>query len=80
MFFLLFSKSILKSYILYKERTRSPVLQRVFKRELMKELVNSSGKLFFSHSKGPSKEVSRRIEGDKFLKKLWCCVGGSITR
>ena len=19
-------------------------------------------------------------KGDKFLKKLWCCVGGSITR
>ena len=31
-FFHLFSLSILNSYILYKERTRSPVLQRVFRR------------------------------------------------
>ena len=42
-FFHLFSLSILNSYFLYKERTRSPVLQRVFRRELVKGLVCSSG-------------------------------------
>ena len=26
------------------------------------------------------KTVSNKNKGGKFLKKLWCCVGGSITR
>jgi len=41
--FHLFSLSVLNSYILYKERTRSLALQRVFRSELVKELVSSSG-------------------------------------
>ena len=24
--------------------------------------------------------ISRQSKGGKFLKKLWCCVGGSIKR
>ena len=39
-FFHLFFLSILNAYILYKHRTQSPVLQRTFRRELVKELVN----------------------------------------
>jgi len=42
-FFHLFSLSVLNSYTLYKERIRSRLLQRVFRRELVKELVSSSG-------------------------------------
>jgi len=42
---------------LYKERTRSPVLQRVFRRNLLIAVV-----FFFSHSKRPSKKVSIRID------------------
>ena len=42
-FFHLFFLSILNAYILYKQRTQSPVLQRTFQRELVKELVRNSG-------------------------------------
>ena len=49
-FFHLFSLSILNAYILYKHRTQSPVLQRTFRRELVKELVRNSG---ISHSLTP---------------------------
>ena len=38
---------ILNAYILYKQRAWSPVLQRTFQRELLKELVRNSG---ISHS------------------------------
>ena len=51
--------SILDSYIMYKESTRSPVLQRVFRRELFKELLCSSG--ISPRSKRPSEEVSRML-------------------
>ena len=27
-----------------------------------------------------SKQVAKNNKGATFLKKLWCCVGGSITR
>ena len=42
-FFHLFSLTILNAYILYKERTQSHVLHRTFHRELVKELITSSG-------------------------------------
>ena len=42
-FFHLFSLKIRNAYILYKERTQSPVLHRTFCRELVKELITSSG-------------------------------------
>ena len=58
-FFHLFSLSILNSYILYKERTRSPLLQRVFRRELVKELVCSSG---ISPSSTPRGRPRRSVE------------------
>ena len=38
---------ILNAYILYKQRAWSPVLQRTFQRELLKEFVRNSG---ISHS------------------------------
>jgi len=59
-FFHLFSLSVLNSYIFYKERTRSPVLQRVFRRELVKELVSSSG---LSTSLTPRGHPRRSAEG-----------------
>ena len=59
-FFHLFSLSVLNSYILCKERTRSPVLQRVFRRELVKELVGSSG---ISTSLNPRGRPRRSVEG-----------------
>ena len=42
-FFHLFSLTILNAYIPYNERTQSPVLHRNFCRELVKELITSSG-------------------------------------
>ena len=30
--------------------------------------------------KNTNTAVSTRNKGGKFLKKLWCCVGGNITR
>ena len=42
-FFHLFFLTILNAYILYKEGTQSPVLHRNFCRELVKELITSSG-------------------------------------
>jgi len=59
-FFHLFPLCILNSYILYKESTRSSVLQRVFRRELVKELVNSSG---ISTSLTPRGRPRRSVEG-----------------
>ena len=58
-FFHLFSLSILNSFIMYKERTWSPVLQRVFRRELVKELVCSSG---ISPSSTPRGRPRRSVE------------------
>ena len=43
MFFHLFSLTILNAYILYKESTQSPVLHRIIRRELVKQLITSSG-------------------------------------
>ena len=59
-FFHLFSLSVLNCYILYKERTRSPVLQRVLRRELVKGLVSSSG---LSTSLTPRGHPRRSAEG-----------------
>ena len=59
-FFHLFSLSILNAYILYKQRTQSPVLQRTFRRELVKELVRNSG---ISHSLTPRGCPRRSAEG-----------------
>ena len=59
-FFHLFSLCSLNSYILYKESTRSSVLQRVFRRELVKELVSSSG---ISTSLTPRGRPRRSVEG-----------------
>ena len=59
-FFHLFSLSILNAYILYKQRTQSPVLQRTFQRELVKELVRNSG---ISHSLTPRGRPRRSAEG-----------------
>ncbi|XP_022802105.1 piggyBac transposable element-derived protein 4-like [Stylophora pistillata] len=59
-FFHLFSLSILNPYILYKQRTRSPVLQRTFRRELVKELARNSG---ISHSLTPRGRPRRSAEG-----------------
>ena len=59
-FFHLFSFSILNAYILNKQRTRSPVLQRTFQRELVKELVRNSG---ISHSLTPRGRPRRSAEG-----------------
>lgn len=59
-FFHLFSLSVLNSYILYKEKTRSPVLQRTFRRELVKELITSSG---ISYSLTPRGRPRRSAEG-----------------
>ena len=59
-FFHLFSLSILNAYILYKEQTRSPVLHRTFRRELVKELIRSSG---ISPSQTPRGRPRRSAEG-----------------
>ena len=59
-FFHLFSLTILNGYILYKERTRSPVLHRTFRRELVKELITSSG---ISPSLTPRGRPRRSAEG-----------------
>ena len=59
-FFHLFSLSVLNSYILSKEKTRSPVLQRTFRRELVKELITSSG---ISYSLTPRGRPRRSAEG-----------------
>ena len=67
-FFHLFSLSILNAYILYKQRTQSPVLQRTFRRELVKELVRNSG---ISHSLTPRGHPRRSAEGLTHLQ-----VGG----
>ncbi|XP_022780491.1 piggyBac transposable element-derived protein 4-like [Stylophora pistillata] len=67
-FFHLFSLSSLNAYILYKQRTRSPVLQRTFRRELVKELVRNSG---ISHSLTPRGRPRRSAEGLTHLQ-----VGG----
>ena len=67
-FFHLFSLSILNAYILYKQRTQSPVLQRTFQRELVKELVRNSG---ISHSLTPRGRPRRSAEGLTHLQ-----VGG----
>ena len=43
-------------------------------------LILSENKLI-SHKKYSTRtRMKMRDEGDKFLEKLWCCVGGSITR
>ena len=42
-FFHLFSLTMTNSYILYKESTQSPVLHRSFLKELVKQLITSSG-------------------------------------
>ena len=50
----------------------------------MSNVVSQAGRL--SAAKGVKKSnlkiknSSSKNIGDKFLKKLWCCVGGSITR
>ena len=59
-FFHLFSLSILNVYILYKEQTQSPVLHRTFRRELVKELIRSSG---ISPSQTPRGRPRRYGEG-----------------
>ena len=59
-FFHLFSLAILNAYILYKETTRSPVLHRAFRRELVKELIRSSG---ISPSLTPRGRPRRSAEG-----------------
>ena len=61
-FFHLFSLTILNAYILYKERTRSLVLHRTFRRELVKELIRSSGISPLTPRSEESKEVSRRFD------------------
>ena len=53
--------SILNSYILYKERTRSPVIESIQK-GVCEGACQQLWYLFFPHSKRPSKEVSRRID------------------
>ena len=73
-FFHLFSLSILNICILYKERTRSPVLQRVFRRELVKELICSSGISPSSTRRGcPRRSVkclTRLQAGSHFPEKI----------
>ena len=56
----LFSLSILNAYILYKQRTWSPVLQRAFRRKLVKELVRNSD---ISHSLTPRGHPRRSAKG-----------------
>ena len=59
-FFHLFSLTILNAYILYKERTKSPDLHRTFFRELVKELITSTG---ISPSLTPRGRPRRSAEG-----------------
>ena len=59
-FFHLFSLTVLNAYILYKERTQSPVLHRTFSRELVKKLITSSG---ISPSLTPRGRPRRSAEG-----------------
>ena len=59
-FFHLFSLTILNAYILYKESTQSPVLHRIFRRELVKQLITSSG---ISPSLTPRGRPRRSAEG-----------------
>lgn len=56
-FFHLFSLTILNAYILYNERTRSPVLHRTFRRELVKELIRSSGISSFNPRGNPRRSA-----------------------
>ena len=39
------------------------------------------GECYVTPARAAAKETSILVnKGGKFLKKLWCCVGGSITR
>ena len=81
-FFHLFSLGNLNAYILYKQKTRSSVLQRTFQRELVKELVRNSGIL---PSLTPRDRPRRSAEGlthlqagGHFQRKYWA-LGRSST-
>ena len=39
-----------------------------------------SARIVFKMSLRPGDQHEWKNKGGKFLKKLWCCVGGSITR
>ena len=60
-----FSLTILNAYILYKESTQSPVLHIIFRRELVKQLITSSG---ISPSLTPRGRPRRSAEGLKGMQ------------
>ena len=45
---------------------------------LTSEMVPDANSLLIEEL--PEVATSQNNKGGKFLKKLWCCVGGSITR
>ena len=81
-FFHLFSLGNLNAYILYKQKTRSSVLQRTFQRELVKELVRNSGILPSLTPRGrprrSAKGLTQLQAGGHFQRKYWA-LGRSST-
>ena len=58
-------------------------LQMATKRHALKKLKSTNNNELETFIYGQGFNVADIIKlkkGGKFLKKLWCCVGGSITR
>ncbi|XP_069113477.1 piggyBac transposable element-derived protein 4-like [Argopecten irradians] len=71
-FFHVLGLAVLNSYILYKTRSQQPVLQRVFRRELVNQLVTAS-EISGPSSRGrkrSSAEVLRRLSARQFICHL----------
>ena len=51
---------------------------RMYLHALTSEMVPDANSLLIEEL--PEVATSQNNKGGKFLKKLWCCVGGSITR
>jgi hypothetical protein len=71
-FFHLIGLSALNAYILYKLKTARPVLQRVFRRDLVKQLIDS-GEVTAPAPRGRKRaapEPFQRLSGRHFITKI----------
>lgn len=71
-FFYTISVAVVNAYIIYKEvtTTRPLLLQRIFRRDLIKELVTSAGMPTYRAAGRPSAQVLDRLQGRHFPTKI----------
>ena len=61
-------------YFFYQLFAKNSLVKNIFEEE---KKFDSRALFFFLEQ---SSQLGVFCKGGKFLKKLWCCVGGSITR